>query len=435
MPTLRWLERLFRLEERGSSIAIELRAGLVTFLTLSYILVVNPQILSQAGMPAADVAAATAIASAIACLVMGLYANFPFALAPGMGLNAYFTFGVVQAMGVDWRVALAAVFAAGVLFVLLAATGARQALIEAVPVPLQLAAMSGIGLFLALIGLENAGLVVAHPETLVSLGELRRPEPLLALAGLLLTGALLARRWRGAMLVGVLAVAAAAWGLGLAPLPERWLALPALPRETLMALDLRGLLDLSLAPVVFAFFFVAVFDTAGTLLGIGRLGGFVDERGRMPGARQAFLADATGSAIGALLGTSTVTAYIESATGIEEGGRTGLTAVVVGALLLLALVFAPALAAVPAVATAPALVVVGALMMRGVAAVPWDRPADAVPAFLTLAAMPLTFSIANGLALGIVSWVALRLAAGRWREVNPLLAGVAALVVAFYAVS
>ncbi len=426
------LDRLFRLRERGTTPGAEARAGTATFLTMSYILFVNPQILAQAGMPPGDVTLATALASALATLVMGLYAGYPFALAPGMGLNAYFTFGVVQGMGVSYRVALAAVLIEGVLFLLMTAGGVRAAVLRAIPAPLKIATMSGIGLFLALIGLKSAGLVVDHPETLLTLGDLRQPAVWLALFGLVLTAALLVRRIPGAILLGILAATALAWTTGLADAPARFLSLPALPRQTLLALDFSGLLTGKLALVVLAFLFVDFFDTAGTLIGVGRLGGFVDARGELPRAGRAFTADALGTIAGAVLGTSTVTTYIESATGIEEGGRTGLTAVVTALLFLAALFFIPVITAVPAVATAPALVVVGALMMQGARELPWGRLDDALPAFLTIAAMPFTYSIANGIALGIVSYVLLKLFVGKARQVHGLLYVLAALLALYY---
>lgn len=426
------IERLFGVRRAGSTPGTEVRAGIVTFLTMSYILFVNPQILAQAGLPAGDVAVATALASAAATLLMGLWANYPIALAPGMGLNAYFTFGVVLGLGVRWQVALAAVFVEGLLFLLLSLSGARSALVSAIPAPIKIATAGGIGLLLAIIGFEHAGLVVDHPATLVTLGDVTAPGFLLALGGLLVITALLSRGVRGAILLGILAVTGGSWALGLSPLPDRLVTLPALPSETFLAMDFSGLATGKLLVVVVAFLFVDIFDTAGTLLGVGRLGGFLDERGDLPRSERAFAADAVGTACGAALGTSTVTSYVESATGIEEGGRTGLTAVTVAGLFLVSLFVTPLLVAVPAIATAPALIVVGALMMQGVREIPWGEPANAVPAFLTLAAMPLTYSIANGISLGIVSWVGIRLFAGRWREIHPLLAVVALLLAAFY---
>lgn len=430
---MQMLDQIFGLRAEGTSIAIELRAGVVTFLTLSYILFVNPQILSQAGLPREDVVFATAVASAVATLVMGVWANYPFALAPGMGLNAYFTFGVVGAMGIEWQVALAAVFVEGLLLLVLAVTGIRGILLRAIPAPIKIATMSGIGLFLAMIGLQNAGVVRGDPGTLVALGDLSAPATLLSLAGLLVIAALLTRRIKGAILVGIVTVSIAAWIGGIAPVPERIATLPSLPRETLLALDFKGLVTGKMLTVILAFLFVDFFDTAGTLFGVGRLAGFVDEKGELPRVNRAFAADAVGTTVGALLGTSTVTSYVESATGVEEGGRTGLTAVTVAVLFVLALFLTPLFVAVPAIATAPALIVVGALMMRGTRDLDWIRVDEAIPAFLTIAVMPLTFSIANGITFGIVSYVGLKLLAGRYREVHPLLFLLALLLVLFHA--
>lgn len=427
------LERLFRLEELGTRPSTEVRAGVVTFLTMSYILFVNPQILGQAGMPVEDVAVATALAAALATLVMGLWANYPFALAPGMGLNAYFAFGVVAAMGVSWQVALAAVFIEGLLFIILAVTGARRALVEAIPAPIKLATMGGIGLFLAMIGFQSAGLIVASPATLVTLGDLGDPLLLLALGGLAIAAALVASGVRGALLIGILAVTVTCWLAGFTDPPETFVSLPHLPRETLLALDFSGLATGALVPVVLAFLFVDLFDTAGTLLGVGRLAGLVDEQGRLERADRAFTADAVGTSAGALLGSSTVTSYVESATGVEEGGRSGLTAVVVAACFLLSLFVVPVLAAVPAAATAPALILVGALMMRGIQEIDWRSADAAIPAFLTLSLMPLTYSIANGITFGMMAWVAIRLLRGRWREIPAVLWLLVLLLGTFYA--
>jgi len=428
------IERLFAVRAQGSTVATELRAGLVTFLTMAYILFVNPQVLSQAGLPAEDVAFATAVAAAFATLLMGLLANYPFALAPGMGLNAYFTFGVVIGLGVDWRIALAAVFVEGIIFLILSVAGVRAAILRAIPASLKMATMTGIGLFLALIGFQNAGLVVDDPATLVRLGDLGSPKTALALGGLLLIAGLLALRLRGAILIGILGVTAVCWLTGLAPAPDAFVTLPSLPSETLLAMDFRGLFTGKMAAVILAFLFVDIFDTAGTLIGVGRLAGFVDEKGELPRANRAFVADAIGTSIGAALGTSTVTSYVESATGVEEGGRTGLTAVTVAVLFLSALFFTPVLVAIPATATGPALIVVGAFMMRGVRELDWQQADEAVPAFLTLAAMPLTFSIANGISLGIVSYTVVKVISGKAREVHPLLYLLALALAAFYVV-
>jgi AGZA family xanthine/uracil permease-like MFS transporter len=415
------VDRFFELSRNGTTVARELRAGAATFLTMAYILFVNPQILAQAGMPAEDVAVATALASALGTALMGLYARYPFALAPGMGLNAYFTFGVVAGLGVSWQVALAAIFVEGLLFLVLAVVGARRLVLQAIPATIRHAAMVGIGLFLAFIGLRNGGLVEASPATLVKLADPSSPAALLSLGGILVTAALAARRVPGAILLGVVLIAAVAWVAGVAPAPAQWIAPPRLPHETFLAMDFSRILEGGVLAAVLAFFFVDLLDTAGTLLGVGMRGGFLDERGELPRADRAFVADAAATSLGACLGTSTVTSYIESAVGIEEGGRTGLTALTVAALFLASLVFAPIFVAVPGAATAPALVVVGALMMRGVADIDWSRYEEALPGFLTMAAMPFTFSIANGLALGIVSWVAIRTLTGRVRDVRATL--------------
>ena len=428
------LERFFRLKEHGTTLMTEVRAGVVTFLTMAYILFVNPQILSQAGMPADDVAVATALAAAIAALVMGLWANYPFALAPGMGLNAYFTFGVVLGLGISWQVALAAVFVEGVLFLILAVSGVRAALLRAIPTSIKIATMSGIGLFLAIIGFEGAGLVVDHPATLVTLGDVTSTPVVLALIGLVMIAVLMAMRVKGAILIGILAVTVVCWLIGLTPWPEQLLTVPHLPTETLFAMDFSTLLTGKLLLVVVAFLFVDIFDTAGTLIGVGRLGGFLDEKDELPRANRAFAADALGTMVGAAAGTSTVTSYVESATGIEEGGRTGLTAVVVAILFLLSLALTPLFTSVPVTATAPALIVVGALMMRGARELDWSQIDEAVPAFLTVATMPFTYSIANGISIGIVSFVLIKALRGRFREVHPLMYVLAGLLIVFYAV-
>ena len=427
----RLAERWFDLAGNGTTAGREVRAGVTTFLTMAYILFVNPQILADAGMPAEDVAVATALAAAIGTALMGLWARYPIALAPGMGLNAYFAYGVVGGLGVSWQVALAAIFVEGVLLLVLAAGGMRRLVLQAIPAAVRHGAMAGIGLFLAFIGLRNGGLIEHSPATLVKLADPSTPEALLTLGGLLLVATLAVRRVPGAILIGVAAASALAWATGMASLPESWIAAPRLPRETFLAMDFSRVLEGGVLAAVAAFFFVDLLDTAGTLLGVGMLGGFVDHRGELPRANRAFAADATATAVGACLGTSTVTSYIESATGIEEGGRTGLTALTVAALFLGALVFAPIFVAVPPAATAPALVVVGALMMRGAADIEWKRLDEAIPGFLCLAAMPFTFSIANGLALGILSWVGIRALSGRAREVAPALWLLAAGLLAF----
>ena len=319
----------------------------------------------------------------------------------------------------------------GLLFLALSLTGARSALIDAVPQSLKQAIMAGIGLFLAMIGLQNAGVVADHPATLLTLGNLGAPSVLLTVLGLVGLTALLARRLPGAMLGTLLGISAIAWLGGWAPAPERWWTLPSFPQETWMALDFSQIFTVSMLTVIAAFFFVDLLDTAGTLIGVGQAAGFVDDKGRLENSDRAFAADAVGTSVGAVLGTSTVTTYIESAAGVEEGGRTGLTAVFVALLFLLSLFFTPVFVAVPAFATAPVLIVIGALMMKGAASVPWKEPEEAVPAFLTLIAMPFTFSIANGIALGLISWVLIRILIGRGREI-PLLMGITTALLALW---
>ena len=427
------LDRYFQISERGSTVVTEVRAGITTFLTMGYILFINPQILSLAGMPEADVAIATALGAAIATIIMGVYANYPFVLAPGMGLNAYFTFGVVQGLGVPWQVALTAVFVEGLIFLALSRGGVRTLIINAIPQSLKIATTVGIGLFLAIIGLQNMQLVVDHPATLVTLGDVTQPSVYLALLGVLLIGALMVKRVKGAILIGILMITVISWITGLAPAPEKFVGLPSLPKETLFALDFSQIFSATFFTVVIAFMFVDIFDTAGTLIGVGRLAGFLDKDGKLPGSDRAFTSDAVGTSAGALLGTSTVTTYIESATGVEEGGRTGFTSVVAGIMFLLALFFIPLVTSVPALATAPALIIVGTLMMSGARELTWDQMDEAIPAFLAVIIMPLTYSIANGITLGIVTYVLMKLIVGKGKEISPVMIVLAILLAAYYA--
>ncbi len=426
------VERFFKVHERGSTVPTEIRAGLATFLTMAYILFVNPQVLAEAGMPAADVTLATALGACIGTLMMGLLANYPFALAPGMGLNAYFTYGVVLGMGETWQTALTAVFIEGLIFIGLSLGGIRKLILDAIPHAIKMATAAGIGLFLALIGLRNAGLVVDNPATLVGLGELDSAPVLLALLGVTVIAALEARRIKGGILIGIVGVTAVAWATGLAAPPTGVFALPSFPKETFLAFQWDQLLTGKLLTVVIAFLFVDLFDTAGTLLGVGRAAGQLHEKDELPKANRAFLADALGTTAGAALGTSTVTTFVESGAGVEEGGRTGLTAVTVAVLFFLAIFFAPLFIAVPAVATAPALIVVGALMMGGIKELEWRKLDEAIPSFLTVAMMPFTYSIANGVVFGMLSWVLIKVLSGRIREVRGALWVLAGLLAAYY---
>jgi adenine/guanine/hypoxanthine permease len=423
------MDRFFGLRDAGTDVRTEIEAGFTIFLTMAYILVVNPQILGEAGVPVEGALFATAAGAAIGSILMGLLANYPFALAPGMGLNAYFTYTVVLGMGIPWQTALGAVFVSGVVFIILTVGRIRELVIRGIPMTLKLATGAGIGLFIAFIGLRNAGIVAASPATLVTLGEVTSPSALLASAGLVVTAALLARGWKTAIIVGIVITAVGAYLLGIAEPPRGFMSIPD-PSETFLAMDISAALSLGLFQVVFVFLFVDMFDSVGTLVGLGRQAGFLTATGDLPRAQRALMADAVATTAGAALGTSTVTAYVESATGVAEGGRTGLTAVTVGVLFLLAVFFSPLAAAVPAVATAPALIIVGSLMLRAALAIEWQDETEAVPAFLTLIGMPLTFSIANGLALGFIAYPLVKLLAGRGGEVGALAYVLAGLFVA-----
>lgn len=425
------LERLFRLREHGTTVRIEVQAGITTFLTLAYIIIVNPAILGEAGVPFEGALFATCMAGAVASLLMGFLANYPFAQAPGMGLNAYFTYTVVLGLGVPWQTALGAVFFSGVVFVILTLGRIRALVVDAIPRTLKTATAAGIGLFIAFIGMRNGGLVVANPATFVGLGEIASPGPLLALGGLVLTGALLARGTSSAIIVGILGVTVLSIVLGLTPLPKGVFAVPD-AGSTFLALDIRGAIELGLLEVIFVFLFVDLFDTVGTLTGLAEQAGFVTPEGKIPRINRALLTDSSATIVGSLLGTSTVVTYVESAAGISEGGRTGLVAVVVALLFLVAMFFAPLTEMIPAYATAPALIVVGALMLRVAATLPWSDMTEAVPAFVTMIGMPLTFSIANGLALGFISYPLVKLLAGRGREVSLVAYLLAALFLVRY---
>lgn len=443
------LDRYFGITASGSTVPIEVRAGLTTFLTMSYIIVVNPIILSDAiDVPNAftQLLIVTCLAAGIGTLLMGVVARYPFAQAPGMGLNAFFTYTVVIGMGVPWETALGAVFISGVLFVVLSVVGVRKAIVEAIPLSLKLALAAGIGCFLALLGLRSAGLVVADEATLLALGDLAAPTAWLAVIGLLFTAVLLQLKVTGAILWGILATSVVAIVLRLAVFaggPDGALqafpgfadgvvAVPVWPGDLVGAMDIGGALGLGLLSVVFTFFFVDFFDSTGTLTGLAHRAGYLRSSDDMPRARRAFSMDGVATMAGAALGTSTTTTYVESASGIEEGGRTGLTATVTALLFGLAMFVWPLASAVPGAATAPALILVGALMMQGIRQIPWDEVGEAVPAFLTIIVMPLTFSIANGVSAGIIAYCAIQAGTGKWRAVHPVLYIVAALLLARY---
>lgn len=420
------LERLFGLKAHGTDVRTEVLAGVATFLTMAYIVVVNPAILGAAGMPVGAVAVATCIAAGFGSILMGLAANYPLALAPGMGLNAYFTYTVVQGMGVPWQTALGCVFISGVAFLLLTMAGVRQLIVGVIPRSLLAAVAGGIGLFIAFIGLREAGVVVANPATAVALGDLTQPTAALALAGLVLIAALQAWRVKGAILIGIMLIAAAAWLLGVHPKSTGGYSLSDITATAFQldiggALNLRGDVGLALLEIVFVFLFVDLFDNVGTLVAVTQRAGLIDENGKIPRLNRILLTDSVATMAGAVAGTSTVTSYIESAAGVEQGGRTGLTAVVVGLLFLGALFLAPLVALIPTAATAPALVLVGALMMGSVAEVDWADPEAAIPAFLTILVIPLSYSIANGLAFGLTAHAALKLVRGKARRSDWLL--------------
>ena len=405
-------ERVFGLAAHGTSVRTEVMAGCTTFLTMAYITFVNPLILSEAGMDFGGVFVATCLAAAIGTSIMALAANYPVALAPGMGLNAYFTYGVVLGMGHPWQTALGAVFLSGVLFLILSLLPVREWLINAIPRTLKLAISAGIGLFLAIIALKNAGVVVDHPATLVTMGNVAAPQTLLALGGFVVIVALVRRSVPGAVIMGILGVTALGVLLGV----SEWRGLASLPPDpspVLFALDIAGAMELGLVSIVFTFLLVDLFDTAGTLVGVAHRAGLLDEHGRLPRLGRALLADSTATIAGSLLGTSTTTSYIESASGINAGGRTGLTALTVAVLFLLCLFFAPLAQTVPAYATAPALLFVACLMARGLAEIDWEDPTEYAPAAVTAIAMPLTFSIADGIGLGFITYALVKLLAGR----------------------
>ena len=427
------LATYFKLDENKTDVRTEVLAGITTFLTMAYIIFVNPDILSAAGMDKGAVFVATCLAAAGATLLMGLYANYPIALAPGMGLNAYFAFGVVGGMGVKWEVALGAVFISGFLFLVLTVTKVREWIINSIPRALKLSISAGIGLFLAIIALKNAGLIVENKATLVGIGNLKSPTTLLACVGFFVMVGLDAMRVRGAIMIAILGVTAIGIIFGYSPF-NGIASMPPSLAPTFLKMDVAGALSLGLVAVVFAFLFVDLFDNAGTLIGLAHRAGFLDKEGKLPRIRQALMTDSVAAMGGAVLGTSTTTSYIESAAGIKEGGRTGLTAVTVAVCFLLALFLAPLATTVPAYATAPALFFVACLMARGLAELDWEDVTEYAPGVVTAVSMPLTFSIAHGIAFGFISYAAIKIAAGRFQEVSPVVAVLAVLFIVKFAI-
>ncbi|NWN91242.1 NCS2 family permease [Marinobacter adhaerens] len=411
------LERLFQLQAHGTTVRKELVAGITTFLTMAYVIVVNPSILSSTGMDFGAVFVATCLAATIGTLIMGLWANYPIALAPGMGLNAFFSFTVVGSLGYSWEVALGAVFLSGVTFFLLSIFKIREWIINSIPLSLRFGISAGIGFFLALIAFKNAGVVVDNPATLVGLGDLSSAENLLFFGGFVLICALSYRRITGAVMIGIIAVTVAAMMLGLVEYDGFFSAPPSLA-PTFMQLDIAGALNVGMISIVFAFLFVDLFDTSGTLIGAAQRGGLLDKDGKLPRLGRALMSDSVATMSGAALGTSTTTSYIESTAGISAGGRTGLTAVVVALLFLACLLLSPIASIIPPYATAPALLYVAALMTSGLKLIDWEDITDAAPAVVTALVMPLTFSIANGIALGFISYAVIKALSGRWSDLN-----------------
>lgn len=442
------LDGYFRISERGSSVGQEVRAGVTTFLAMAYIIFVNPAILSTAidfdgAFP--QLLTVTALAAAAGTLIMALWANLPFALAPGMGLNAYFTFTVVLTLGIEWQTALGAVFISGLLFLIVALTGLREYVLNSIPLHLKHAITAGIGAFLAIIGFVGAGFIQDNPDTFVMVGDFTNPLPWIALGGLVITGALLAKKVKGAILIGILLttifviiVGTDAYnygGEGLAPFAgfEAGFFGFTAPTDLFFAMDLGAALGLGVVSVVFTFLFVDFFDTAGTLIGLTDKAGMLDEEGNIEAPKAAFAADGAATAIGAALGTSSTTTYIESAAGVEEGGKTGLTALVVAGLFILAMFASPLAQAIPTVATSAALIIIGAMMMTGAVKIDWSDYAKSIPAFLAIVGMPFTYSITFGISLALVAHTVLMAISGRIKEIHPVLWVLSILIVALEA--
>jgi AGZA family xanthine/uracil permease-like MFS transporter len=414
---LKQAERYFEFASLNTSWKTEILAGLTTFMTMAYIVFVNPAILHDAGMPVAGVTAATCLAAAVGSILMGAFARYPIALAPGMGLNAYFTYSVVKGMGVDWHVALGAVFLSGLAFLVLTALGIRQMIVSAIPKELYSAVAAGVGLFIALIGFRSAGIIVPNAATLVGLGDLRSPLTLLALFGLLVTAALLCARVNAAILIGVVST----WVLAIASGNAHWSPQAYSFRDitaTALQLNVRGALGLGLIEIVFVFLFVDMFDNVGTLLAVGKKAALFGPDNNVPRLNRILYSDAIATLVGSMAGTSTVVSYIESSAGVAAGGRSGVTAIVTGLLFAVALFVAPLAGAIPSAATAPALILVGSMMMTAAGEIQWSDPEIAIPAFLTMLGIPLMFSIANGLAFGFVAYTLIKILRGRFRQVN-----------------
>jgi adenine/guanine/hypoxanthine permease len=423
-------EKYFNLKANKTSVKTEVLAGVTTFMTMAYILAVNPDILSATGMDKNALFSATALSALIATLVMALVAKLPFALAPGMGLNAFFAFTVVLGMGHSWQFALTAVFLEGIIFLLLTAFNIRELIVNSIPLSVKHAVSAGIGLFIAFIGLQNAGVVVNSDATLVGLGDMSSPAVLIALGGIVLTAVLLALKVKGALLIGIFTATVAGLPVGVTHMPEGHLvgAPPSLS-PIFLKFEFSEIFTLDMVIVLFTFLFVDMFDTVGTLVGVSDKAGMLDKEGRVPRAKQALFADAIGTTVGAALGTSTVTTYVESASGVAEGGKTGLTSLTTAGLFLIALFFAPLFTMVPPAATAAALVLVGFFMMSPILKINFEDFTEAIPAFITIIIMPLTYSIAEGIVFGMLSYVLLKLLTGKGKDISVVMVVLAALFV------
>ncbi len=427
------MEKFFKLKENGTNVSTEILAGFTTFMTMAYILAVNPTMLAETGMDQGGVFAASAIASAIACFAMAFMANYPFALAPGMGLNAFFTYSVVFGMGYSWKFALTAVLIEGIIFLVLSLFNVREAIFDSIPFNLKKAVSVGIGLFITLIGLTSAGLVVGDGGTILGLGDLTQPAPLLALIGLLITGFLLAKKVTGALFYGIVITTIIGIPMGVSYMPNGdflgiFSAPPSLS-EVAFKFEFNNILSFDMLIVVFSFLFVDIFDTIGTLIGVSSKSNMLDKDGKLPKVKEALLADAIGTTIGACLGTSTITTFVESASGVAAGGRTGLTSFTTGVLFLLSLVLSPLFGMIPGAATAPALILVGLFMMSPIKEIDLDDFTEAIPAFLTIVMMPFAYSIAEGIVFGMISYVILKVLTGKTKDVSAIMYVLAILFV------
>jgi AGZA family xanthine/uracil permease-like MFS transporter len=411
------LENFFKLKEKNTDVKTEVIAGITTFMTMAYIIFVNPAILSKTGMDFGAVMMATVLAAGFSTILMGLLANYPFALAPGMGLNAYFTYSVVMQMGYTWQTALGAVFISGILFLVLTFAKVRQLIVYSIPDSIKIATAGGIGLFITLIGMKESEIVIGNEATLIAFGDITKHSPLLTLFGVIFIGALMSRKIKGSILIGILVT----WILGVIFGVAEFQGIIGKPPDitpVLFKLNIAGALDIGFFGVVFAFLFVDLFDTTGTLVGVAKQGGFIKENNQFPNVNKALTVDAVGTVFGSMVGTSTVTTYIESASGIAEGGRTGLTSVVTGILFLLAIFISPLAQSIPPFATAPALIIVGVLMLKSITQIDWSDFTESLPAFIVIVSMPFSYSIATGISLGFIFYPLVKLLSGKVKEVS-----------------